>query len=93
MSQYHHKILRIIAHHLRLPEERLSPTMTLEDLGLNSLTAAEVLLSIEKELQRTIDSAQLGWLLTRDTPLAQLIEAIEAGLRSGQPAGASEEVA
>ncbi len=77
------RIKSLIAAELRLPEELLDSEVTIEDLGFDSLTSAEVLLAIEKQLGCSLDAASLVETLSPDTPVEELIRsAAEAASRS-----------
>lgn len=77
------RIKSLIAAELRLSEDLLDSEVTIEDLGFDSLTSAEVLLAIEKQLGCSLDAASLVETLSPDTPVEELIRsAAEAAARS-----------
>lgn len=76
MTDLKSEIKLLIAQKLDLGEEFLTDSMTMEELGFDSLTAAEVLVTVEKTLDRRIDMSTVAEKLTRDTTVTQLIEFI-----------------
>lgn len=89
-AEFEPKIKRLIAAELRLSEDLLEGDLTIEDLGFDSLTSAEVLLAIEKQLNCSLNAASLVESLSPDTPVQELISAAaEAAAQStsvGSPA-------
>lgn len=71
------EIKSIIAMRLGLAEEHLTSDLTMEDLGFDSLAAAEVIVAIEEKLNRPIDIAKVAEQLTPTTKLDQLITLVE----------------
>lgn len=77
------RIRSLIAAELRLSEDLLDDDLTIEDLGFDSLTSAEVLLAIEKQLGCSLDASSLVETLSPDTLVVELIQATaEAAARS-----------
>ena len=86
MTELEGRIRTIIAAELQIGEDFLTGDVTIEDLGFDSLTSAEVLLAIEKQLGQPLDSARLMESLTPDTRIDELITAVAAAAMDSAPA-------
>jgi acyl carrier protein len=73
MSDTESEIRAEIAAKLGISETVLGDDMTMEELGFDSLTAAEVLAAVEKRVNKRIDMSIVAEKLTRDTSIQQLI--------------------
>jgi acyl carrier protein len=73
MSQTVSIIKQVLAEKLRVSQDFLEDDFTLEELGLDSLTSAEVVLGVEKRLGVRIDVAALGDAMSRETTLGELV--------------------
>jgi acyl carrier protein len=71
-----------IARELRVPPHCLKDSHTLEEMGLDSLASAEIVLAIEQMLKAPLDTSLIAASITRDTRLAELIAAIDAAVES-----------
>lgn len=76
MSAYVTTIKQVLAEKLRVSASFLEDDFTLEELGLDSLTSAEVVLGVEKRTGVRLDLSALGERLSRDTKLADLVTAM-----------------
>lgn len=63
----------VIAHELGLPAGSVTAEMTIEELGLDSLAFAEVVVAIEKRFGRMIDTTQFAEGLDERTTVAELV--------------------
>lgn len=63
----------VIAHELGLPAGSVTGEMTIEELGLDSLAFAEVVVAIEKRFGRMIDTTQFAEGLDEKTTMAALV--------------------
>lgn len=84
MSQHIAIIKQVLSEKLRVSEDFLDDDFTLDELGLDSLTSAEVVLGVEKRLGVRIDVSALGETLTRETRLGELI-GVMAGMLEEAP--------
>jgi acyl carrier protein len=74
MSSQHDSIIRqVLADKLRVSRDFLEDDFTLEELGLDSLTSAEIVLGVEKRAGIRLDLGALGEHLSRETKLGELI--------------------
>jgi acyl carrier protein len=74
MSIQHDLIVRqVLADKLRVSRDFLEDDFTLEELGLDSLTSAEIVLGVEKRAGIRLDLSTLSERLSRDTKLGELI--------------------
>jgi acyl carrier protein len=81
MSSPNDSIIRqVLADKLRVSREFLEDDFTLEELGLDSLTSAEIVLGVEKRAGVRLDLSELGDRLSRETKLGELIEAMASML-------------
>jgi acyl carrier protein len=62
----------VVAEELQLDEDMITPTATIEGLGLDSLTFAEVIISLERKLGRSIDTTEFVEDIDNDTSFAEL---------------------
>jgi len=74
MEQNISVIKQVLSEKLRVSEDFLDDEYTLDELGLDSLTSAEVVLGVETRLGVRIDVSALGESLTRETRLGELIQ-------------------
>ena len=86
MTEMELRIKSMIAAELRLDEEQLTGDLTLEDLGFDSLTSAEVLMAIEKRLGRAIGSARLMESFNEDTSIDEMIAVVAATAQASKAA-------
>ncbi|HKU41135.1 MAG TPA: acyl carrier protein [Polyangiales bacterium] len=81
MSSPNDSIIRqVLADKLRVSRDFLEDDFTLEELGLDSLTSAEIVLGVEKRAGIRLDLSALGERLSRDTKLGELIAAMSSML-------------
>src|SRR5271155_3070687 len=52
------RVLRVIATTQRLPQERVTPDSTLEELGIDSMDSINILFDLESEFDIEIDDEQ-----------------------------------
>lgn len=76
MNNLYQQVKEIIADELKIPAARLADDLTIEDLGLDSLTLAEILVVLQQKLGRTFQASHLIQQSNRDTSLSSLIENI-----------------
>jgi acyl carrier protein len=76
MDNLYQEIKEIIAEELKIPAARLADDLTIEDLGLDSLTLAEILIVLQQKLGKTIQASKLIQQSNRDTCLSSLINNI-----------------
>lgn len=69
-------IKHVLAEKLRVSQAFLEDDFTLDELGLDSLTSAEIVLGVEKSTGVRLDLAALGERLSRDTKLVDLVTAL-----------------
>lgn len=86
-ADFEPRIKSLIAAELRLSEDLLDGDLTIEDLGFDSLTSAEVLLAIEKQLGCSLDAASLVETLSPDTPVQDLITSAATAAARSRAAG------
>jgi acyl carrier protein len=73
MSQTVSIIKQVLAEKLQVSQDFLEDDFTLDELGLDSLTSAEVVLGVEKRLGIRIDVAALGDAMAGETTLGELV--------------------
>ncbi|MEY4508036.1 MAG: Phosphopantetheine attachment site [Pseudomonadota bacterium] len=66
-------IKTVIATKLRVPADFLSDDFKLDELGLDSLSSAEVVLGVEKHFGVRLDLTQSEQPFTRDTTLREFV--------------------
>ena len=54
------KIIEVLANHLEMDPSEITEETTFEDLGVDSLEAAEIMMELEDELGIEIDAQQAG---------------------------------
>jgi acyl carrier protein len=77
-------IKQVLADKLRVSQSFLEDDYTLEELGLDSLTSAEIVLGVEKRTGVRLELSELGEQLSRDTKLVELITAMADMLEQAQ---------
>jgi acyl carrier protein len=78
---------RMIARQLGLPEHVLNDDVALEDIGLDSMQIAEIVIAIERDTTRPLDISDLSEEIEPGQSLGQFITLLEE--RIGR-AGAAE---
>lgn len=78
MNEQVQSIKSVIADKLRVPADFLSDDFKLDEVGLDSLTSAEVVLGVEKRFGVRLDLSESVEPFTRDTTLSEFV-----GLLSG----------
>lgn len=73
-------IKSVVARELQIDSSRISDDATIEDLGLDSLAFAEVIIAVEKELGRTIDTSEFAEDIQNDTPFRELVRLMETAM-------------
>lgn len=73
-------IKQVLAEKLRVSQDFLDDQFTLEELGLDSMAAAEVVLGVEERLGVRLDVAALGEAMSGETTLAELIATLTSML-------------
>jgi acyl carrier protein len=73
MSQTVSIIKQVLAEKLQVSQDFLEDDFTLDELGLDSLTSAEVVLGVEKRIGVRLDVAALGDAMSGETTLGELI--------------------
>lgn len=69
-------VTTVVSEKLRVDRELLTPEFTLDELGLDSLTSAEVVLAIEKKLGLKLDFEGAAVAFDRDTTLSQFVDLV-----------------
>ena len=77
-------IKQVLTDKLRVSQDFLDDDYTLEELGLDSLTSAEIVLGVEKRARTRLEVSALGERLSRDTKLGELIQAMAEMLESAR---------
>jgi acyl carrier protein len=83
------EIRSVIVGKLGLSDGAVKDEMTLEELGLDSLLAAEILIAIEQRLGSAVDASAISGMVGRDTPLGELIDLVITSLGASSKAGAA----
>lgn len=76
MTQHVALIRQILAEKLRVSEELLDDETTLEELGVDSLTSAEIVIGFERHAGVRIEIEDIGDHLGRNTTLGEFIGAM-----------------
>lgn len=76
MDQHVSMIRQVLAEKLRVSEELLEDNTTLEELGVDSLTSAEIVIGVERRAGIRLELSEIGDYLARDTKLHELIGAM-----------------
>ena len=71
------EIRAVIAARTGLAPERLTDELTIEDIGLDSLGTAELLLAVEERLDRSLNTEVLRGRFSREMRLGDLVALIE----------------
>jgi hypothetical protein len=69
-----------MARELRIDVGALDDELTLEEMGLDSLAAAEIVLAVEQTLDTPVDTWIVAASITRDTRLAEFVIAIDEAI-------------
>jgi acyl carrier protein len=77
------QIKRLIAAELHIEVTSISDDMTIEDLGLDSLSLAEVVISLEKHFERPIDTTTFAEDLNAQVRVGPLLEIFRKALSVG----------
>jgi acyl carrier protein len=84
MTQHEQTIKSVIAVQLRVPMELLEDEFRLDELGLDSLTSAEVVLGVERRFGVRLALAESGSVFTRDTTLRDFVALLATELERAQ---------
>jgi acyl carrier protein len=78
------RIMSFIAQKLRIGAENLRPEYTLDELGLDSLTSAEVVLGVEKLYGLRLNFEAASAAIDRHTTLSTFVELIASLIESAR---------